>query len=188
MPVKPAPVWGQTLEKKIKESFDNVDKKIVPGLLATGKAYQSWINENAVGISTLPPFAGSNGTNTAGAFNPVIFGVPGDPVSAAAIMSTAWFAWYMAITWTPIPPVPPFSAIALVSSSPVGAAAAQALLLAGLLAEFALVPPIPALGKTKYPRIAQLFYTATTTAGVMITGLGIGAPPPPLILPLHPAM
>lgn len=183
MPAKPSSVWGRSLEGKVKDDYTGVGQKTIPAPLATQRAYADWISENVMGLESAPPFANSHGNFQKSAFAPLLLTSPGTPPSAAAQYGAAWFAWYMASTWNPIAPLPPFSVITFVGPSPLGAAASQAALVSGLTAVFS-INPTPATAIARYHQIAALFYTATTSAGIQIVGIGLPPVLSPLIIPL----
>lgn len=179
MPMKPLPVWQKKLASMLKDASANLGKDP----MATDKAWQAWITEVADGIQFAPPYTPSNGTLSpkGTTFAPLKLPPMGTPITAATVYSNAWFAWYMSITWAIPAPVPPFSAIMVVTSSSMGAATAKTKLMADLLKEFAT----PSKDASKYDAMAKAFFDATMNAGVMLVGLGIGAPPPPLSIPQH---
>ncbi|MGL4398618.1 MAG: hypothetical protein ACRCXD_02010, partial [Luteolibacter sp.] len=148
-----------------------------------GEIWQAFVAESTQGLSTAPPFLCQPTLNKA-AFAPVAFPPVGGPPAIAAILSAAWAKFMLGTVWTVPAPVPPFSAITTVTPNPATIAAAQTVLFAGLVAEFLVLPPPgPAGLKIKSLALGTLFYTATLSSGVLLTGLGIGAPPPPLVLP-----
>lgn len=191
--IKPVTDWASSYEELFFSKIDNpttnpkvskaLDPKEQP--LLWGK----WVHQNTQGIAGAPPFA-ATATAVQTNFPPVLIPAPGTPPTTAAIIASAWMAYINAIVWAPPPPVPPFSAITLVTTSPLGSAAAMASLLAALTAEFALpMAPGEAGNKIKALGVATAFYTATLSAGIMVTGLSLPSPVPvPLVIPLLPAL
>lgn len=185
MPMTPMPNWIKTFQPEIEDYFSLAGK--LPGAKVE-KAWQNWINGAAKGINAAPPYDKSKGTLKPDAFSPLKFPKKGTPPTAAIVFATAWKNWYLGIKWNPCPPVPPFSVIQKVESSPSGVEAAYAILVAGLTAEFLKVPKNPKTAfKIKSQKIATLFYNATFAAGVQISGLDT-AGSSPLTIPLSPIM
>lgn len=185
--VNPPPAWASSYESIFKDTFKKVDQKQIDGVTGVAQAWAKWVNDNGKGIQGVVPTAAPltiSGTTNQAAFAPVVFAVPGVPPAAAAVLATAWQAWAMSIVWPVPPPAPPFSAILSVTTNPATAAAAYATLLAGLIAEFAVVPPGPAGLPAKYMNLGTLFSTATKSMGILVTGLSLPSPTPvPLVLP-----
>lgn len=182
MAIQSPPQWAKAYEKYQKEFFDAIGQKTKTAAQA-GEIWKMFVTESTNGISTAPPFV-CKATLNPSAFAPVVFPPVGGPAVVAGILSSAWAAFMLQTVWSVPEPVPPFSAIASVTPNPATIAAAQLTLFAGLMAEFVLIPPPGEAGlKAKYLALGTLFYTATLASGVLITGLGIGAPPPPLVLP-----
>jgi hypothetical protein len=185
MPVPPPPVWAKAYEKHQKDFFEAVDKKTKTPAQA-GEIWRKFISESTKGLGTAPPFV-CQPTLNANSLAPINFPPIGGPPVIALILSTAWSNFMLGTTWSVPAPIPPFSVISTVTPNPATIAAAQAILLSGLIAEFVIIPP-PGSGeaglKAKYLAIGTLFYTATVASGVLISGLAIaGAPPPPLVVP-----
>lgn len=186
MAMKPLSDWIATYEPRCKDYYALAGA--APGIPAE-VMWQSWVDPNAQGIAVIPPYATSTGTTTKGNFSPIVTGAAMLPPVTALMIATAWLNWYTSITWSTPAPAPPFSVIFSVVSSPAGSAASFAILLAGLIAEFSILPSDPATAfQLKATAYATLINTATKTAGVQISGLGIGGPPPPLVLPLVPVL
>jgi len=182
MPVPPQAAWEATYEPETKAYYAayQLDQSY-----KVANLWQKWIDPNVIGIEAAPPYAPSVATTDATAFSPVNLEGASSVAQIAQILATAWKNYVLAFVWPPPPPVPPFSAITLVETSPTGAAAAYAILMTGLIAELVLVPGNPATAfADKATAYSALFRTATLSIGIQITGLGIGAPPPPLVLPL----
>lgn len=148
--------------------------------------WQQWIDTGVKGIESAAPFAGSSGTTDQTQFSPLPLEGVSPAASVAALLVAAFENYMNAIVWPPMAPVAPFSAITSVVTSPTGLAAASAILLAGMIAELAVVPPPATAFADKANAFAALFNTAAAASGIMITGLGIGSPPPPLVVPLSP--
>lgn len=150
--------------------------------------WQAWLNPGITGIESAAPFPGSSGTTTPTAFAPLALEGATSVAATAAILATGWSNYMSAITWPPMAPSGPFSAITSVVTSPTGLAAASATLLAGLIAELTVIPPVLTAFQEKADAFAALFRTASLATGIMITGLGFGGPPPVVIIPLSPVM
>lgn len=151
--------------------------------------WEQWLDPGVKGIASAAPFPGSSGSTDLSAFAPLPLEGAKSVAQTAVMLASGWLNYVNAIKWNPMSPVPPFSAITAVITSPVGAAAAYATLLAGLIAELTLVPPDPASAMAaKATAFATLFHAATAAVGIQITGLGIGSPPPPLVVPLSPVL
>ena len=179
--MKPLPAWAKYYEPKNKDSFDTM----IPFC-------GSWVDENATGIQVSPPYQ-SQGTTSFAAFGPLVgLAAAQSPVETANILATAWQTWYLAIQFTPSPPIPPFGSITAITPSPLGISAAYSTLLTGLVAELAVVPPDPTTGFIiKGSSYGALFQAATLAAGVQIVGFlppVPPAPPIPLTIPLIPVL
>jgi hypothetical protein len=172
----PLPIWQKKLEEKIKESMP----KQGDNPLAATKAWQDWIGEVGVGMMVSPIYV-SSGLANKSSFAPLIFPRISTAPIIANIFATAWMNWYMSIQWTPAPPVPPFLIISSVTSSPSGTIGQKASLTAKLTAEFLKKDQASLIAK--YDNMAAAFYQATISSGVMISGMAIGAPPVPLVIP-----
>lgn len=182
MPMKPVADWISTYEPSVKDYYDLC---AIDPFHPEKNLWSKWIDKNAQGISVVAPYAASTGTTNVSSFSPLALKTAKSAPQVAVLMATAWRNWYNAITFTPPPPLPPFSAITAVAPSPSGVAAAYAILVASLTAELSITVPDPALSfLLKAKKFGTIFNTATKAAGVQITGLGIGGPPPPLVLPL----
>jgi len=184
MPIKAVKSWIDTYEPGIQKHFDAMGKGLPDKI---EDFWQKWVDSNGQGLEVGPPYA------TKGTTMPTAFSLSLPPTGTAPIiaqlMATAWKGWFQAITFAPPAPAPPFSAILSVTASPVGLALAYSTLLAGLIAEMAIIPPDPASAfKLKAAKYGLLFYTATISVGVQIDGLSMSAPPVPLSLPLFPAL
>ena len=185
MAMKPTPTWSKTYKSKLEDAYKKAEST---GVDEAAKVWGEWCNENGTGIEVFPPFK-SQGTPMEGDFPPPPF-VPGGVAPLAAIaLANSWMAWYSSIKFSPAPPAPPFSAIISVAPSPTGIVIAYSALVLGLTAQMTIIPPLAegAL-ELKGVEFGILFLTACITAGVQISGLGIGVPPPPLILPLIPVL
>jgi hypothetical protein len=182
MPVNPA-IWGNNLETETNNFYKDVDLKIQQPSNSP-EIWRKFVTDSAAGLAVVPPF-GYSATFNKDAFNPLSLGPGGNLASTAASIASAWANWFTAITWSFTPaPIPPFTlSVVSVVSNPATVAAAQATLMAGLMAEFAIIPPNPEAAKLKHQTIAALFYTATITPGVLISGIVAGAPPVPLSAP-----
>ena len=186
MAMTPVTNWISTYESKQK---DYMEQSMNNPAADPAEWWRLWVNDAAQGIQAGPPYSLSMGTTDMGAFAPVKFPKAGTPVQCAIVLANAWKAWYMAIKWNPCPPIPPFSVIEKVEASPVGVPLAYATLLSGLIAEFAIVPPDPLLAfKLKATSFGSLFYTATLSAGIQITGKSTSSPPVPLVIPMLPIL
>lgn len=169
MSIKPLSDWISSYETKLKEYYDAC--LIVPTTpIAT--FWQDWVATNTTGITSAPPYVGANGTFSPTAFAPVIFNPSMLPPASAKVLADAWKAFYLSITWAPMPaPAAPFTTILSVVSSPLGTNAAYGPLLAGLTAEFFILPPNPATAfLEKSTAIGTLFYTATLAGGIKLDG------------------
>lgn len=186
MTVPPATALSSTYEPKLKDYYAQYQMNQA---YLVSNFWQAWLDPGIAGIESAAPFPGSSGTTAAGNFAPLPLEGAASAAAIAAILATGWQNYMLAITWPPMPPAAPFSAITSVVTSPTGVAAAFAILFSGLLAELVVVPPDPTTAfQEKGDAFAALFRTATLATGIMIIGLGIGAPPPPLIIPLSPVM
>lgn len=186
MSITPITNWISTYESKLNDYYDQY--QLDPSYEIV-KFWAGWVNSAGTGIQVAPPYA-STGTTSEGSFSPVNFTPSMLAPQSALVLANAWQSWALGITWQVPAPVPPFSVIDTVVTSPLGVAAAYVLLLAGLTAEF-LTPSPPdgdAAMLIKKTAIGTLFYTATLSMGVQISGLGIGGPPPPLVIPLWPTL
>ena len=184
MPIKAAKTWIDTYQPGIEKHYDAMAKGLPDKI---EDFWQKWVDDNAQGLEVMPPYA-TKGTTTKTAFS-LSLPPSGTAPIIAKLMATAWKNWFTAITFTPPAPAPPFSAIIAVTPSQVGLALAYATLLAGLIAEMALIPPDPATAfKLKATKMGTLFYTATISVGVQVDGLSLSVPPVPLSLPLIPAL
>lgn len=186
MTISPSSSWASSYEKKWNDVFSKINDPGFNPNTAVAQAWGEWCEENVKSIQCIAPLAAPvtiSGTPSAASFSPVIFPMPGTPITAATVLSTAFAAFASSIVWPVIPPAPPFSAIFSVITSPASVAAAQASLLAGLTAELAIIPP-PGGEQAKYTAIGTLFFTAAMSLQVMFTGLAMPPPPvpPPLIL------
>ena len=184
MAMKPLSSWISGYESGLQDHYDAV---------AGGSSeqiqdfWQGFVDDNAQGLGISPPYQSTASTSKA-AFAPVVFSPTGLPPVAALVLASAWQKWYLACSFPPPPPAPPFLTIISVVPSPLGVVASYAALLAGLTAEMVIAPPEPGSMKIKAIGMATLFHVATLTAGVQITGTAPGAPPPPLVLPLIPVL
>jgi hypothetical protein len=185
MPMLALPAWQKDYGDQLQAAFD---KTAATGVDSTATVWGAWVGQNATGIEVFPPFV------SLGSFSPTDFAEPGfsptgTPVDAAIALADSWKAWFEAIKFIPAPPVPPFSAITMVTPSPVGVPVAYAALLAGLIAEMAVVPPDPLTASLlKGIAFGTAFYTACLSGGVQIDGLSLSVPPVPLSLPLIPTL
>ena len=184
MSIKPLPTWISTYESKLKAHYDAC---IILPTKPIADFWQDWVDSNTIGIQSAAPYAGANGTTVATTFAPVVFSTTMTAPQSAKVLADAWKAYYVAITWAPLPPpAAPFSVIQAVVSSPLGVAAAYTALLAGLTAEFLLMPTNPATAfLEKSTAIGTLFRVATLAGGIQLDGLATsGSPPPPVSVSL----
>ena len=196
MPIQPIPAWADSYDAifntKSKQTPDGVETTPAFEIADQPLLWQKWVHENVNGVGGAPPFAAA-GTVNQSAFPPVGAPAPGAPPIPAALIASGWMAYMSAITWAPPAPVPPFSVITSVLTSPVGLATGYASILAALLTDMALLPPPPpameAVLKSKAMTLSTAFYTSTLACGIMITGLSLPAPTPaPLVIPLSPLL
>lgn len=197
MPIQPIPTWADSYDKifntKSKQTPNGVEVTPAFAIADQPLLWQKWVHENINGVEGAPPYA-AKGTTNQSAFPPVAGPSPGAPPAPAALIASGWMAYMSAITWVPPAPIPPFSAITSVITSPVGLAAGYSSILAALLSDMALVPsgPLPAveaMSKAKATTLSTAFYTSTLACGIMIIGLSLPAPTPaPLVLPLSPLL
>lgn len=197
MPIQPIPVWADSYDKifntKTKQTPDGVETTPAFEIADQPLLWQKWVHENVNGVGGAPPFA-ATGTCNQSAFPPVAAPAPGAPPAPAALIASGWMAYMGAITWAPPPPIPPFSAITTVITSPVGLATGYASILSALLADMAILPagPAPAveaISKAKAMTLSTAFYTSTLACGIMLVGLSLPSPAPvPLIIPLSPLL
>lgn len=184
MPIKASKTWIDTYEPGIQKHYDKMGKGIPDKI---EDFWMNWVDSNGQGIEVASPYA-TKGTTVPTAFS-LSLPPTGGPAVIAKLMATAWKGWFQAITFTPPAPAPPFSAILAVTPSSIGLTIAYATLLAGLIAEMAILPPDPASAfKLKAAKFGMLFYTATISVGVQIDGLSTSIPPVPLSLPMFPAL
>ena len=186
MTFSPIPQWASSYEETFNKLFEDAAQPGFSAEAATAEAWQEWNDSNVPQAQCIAPTAAAmplTATKSKTAMAPIVFSNPGTPPQAAQVLSSAWAAWATAITWTPPPPAPPFSAIFAVLTDPASIAAARAVLYSGLLAEFAIIPP-PGGEKAKYTAFGTMFSTAYSSLMVNFTGLAIGAPPPPLMIPV----
>lgn len=188
MPLKPQADWADSYESGLTDYYeaygDNPALQVIT-------FWQPWIAENCAGLESAAPYTGSAAVITPTAFAPVDFTGVSSAVQAAQVLADAWQAFMTALTWPPTAAVaPPFSVISAIQTSPTGMAAAYTVLLSGLVAEMAALPPDPLTAfALKSAAFATLFRTATLAAGIQLDGLAIGGtPPPPVSVPLSPIM
>ena len=177
MPIKPVSDWSSSYEDIF---YKNVTVDTQPML------WGKWVDQNTQGLSAASPYNIATVTLNRASFPPVTAPPAPTPAPFCSLLANAWFAYIGSAIWAPCPPIPPFSAIASVTPSMVGIAAAQASLMASLIA--AMTPPsMP--DKVRAMQISTAFYTATLASGIMISGTSLPSPTPiPLVLPLMPVM
>ena len=187
--INPVSTWASSYESIMNQVFSDAALPGFNAVTAIQDAWQKFMFDNSSGIQTIAPLAAPvtlSGTATKTNFAPVMFSTPGTPDLAALVLSSAFAAYAGSITWIPPPPAPPFSVLSSVITNAGSVAAAQATLYAGLMAEFAIIPP-PGGAQAKYTAIATLFFTAISSLTVDFIGIAIaGAPPPPLTIPMIP--
>lgn|GEM_PF-4433532 len=191
MPVKPQAEWASTYAEDLEQYYSDYQAALELG--APGppivEFWAGWVAKNADGIETTAPYPGSIAVVDQSSFAPVDFTGVASAVQAAQVLADAWQAFMNGLTWPPMTPAPPFTAITSVTTSALGLTAAYATLLAGLTAVFSTLPASPETAmQEKSEAIASLFYTATISVGVQIDGLGTGAPPPAVSIPQSPAL
>lgn len=193
MPIAPLPSWADSYEELFYSKVDNptTDPKVSKALdpVEQPLLWAKWVHKNTQGMQAAPPWS-TVPTIMENSFPPVTIPAPGTPPTTALIIASSWASYISSITWTPAPPIPPFSAITSVLTAPINIAAAQVALLAALTAEFAIpMAPGDAGGKIKALGVATAFYTATMSLGIMIVGLSLPTPTPnPLIIPFSPIL
>lgn len=184
MAAKAAKSWIDSYQPGIEKHYDAMMQGLPDKI---EDFWKKWVDDNAQGLAVLPPYA------TEAKTMPENFSLSlppsGTPVIIAQLMATAWKGWVEKIQWAPPAPAPPFSAITSVTVSSLGVAIAYAALFSGLIAEMSVIPPDPnSAFKLKATSMGTLFYTATISAGVQMSGLSLSVPPVPLVLPLLPTM
>ncbi len=185
--IKPVSEWASTYETTWQKVFKDSQGAGFDGTAAATKAWQKWNDDNAKGMKCIAPVAPApevSCTTNPSAFAPVDFSGCSSPPQSAKVLAGAWQAWAGAIIWTPVPPAPPFSAIAQVITDPATISAAYGALLSGLIAEMAIIPSNDAEVQAKYKAIGTLFYTAAMTLKVQFVGASTSAPPAPLMIPV----
>lgn len=185
--IKPVSDWASSYETTWKKVFDDAQGEGFNAQAATAEAWQKWNNDNAKEMKCIAPIAPApqvSATTNPTAMAPLDFSGSSSPPQAAKILASAWQAWASAIVWTPVPPAPPFSAIAQVITDPASISAAYTALLSGLIAEMAVVPANDAGVQAKYKAMGTLFYTAAITLKVQFIGASMSAPPAPLMIPV----
>ncbi len=189
--INPAPMWGSSYKSTWEKVFKDSKDDGFDGKSAATQAWQKWNNDNAKGISCISPIASAvmlSGTTVQTAMSPLDFSSSTGAPQAAKILAEAWKAWATAIIWVPPPPAPPFSAIGSVMIDQSSLSAAYAALLAGLIAEMAVMPVGDAGAEVKYKSMGTLFYTAAISLKVMFIGASMSAPPVPLTIPMVPVL
>jgi hypothetical protein len=193
MPISPLSSWADSYEEFFYSKISNptTNPKVTKSLSVAEQPllWAKWVHKNTQGIQAAPPWS-TIPTVLEAAFPPVLIPSPGTAPTTAMIISSSWASYISSIVWTPAPPIPPFSVITSVVTSPAAIAAAQTSLLAALTAEFAKpMAPGEAGGKLKALGISSAFYSATLSLGVMIIGLSLPIPTPvPLVIPLSPIL
>jgi hypothetical protein len=183
MTINPPTLWASSYDKKWQEVFDGAKEEGFNIKKATADAWADWNDSNANKIGCIAPIASAiplTGTTNPKMFAPVDFSSAKTPAQSADVLAKAWQSWASAITWLPVPPAPPFSAITVVHMDSGSVAGAYANLLSGLIAEFAAMPQGEGGVKAKYTAIGNLFRTAATSLKVEFIGMSMSSPPAPL--------
>jgi hypothetical protein len=185
--INPIPIWAKSkddlwdaLTKKAGNSGFDTDAEVT-------KMWQQWNNDNAKTIGCTAPLTVPvplKGSTTEKNFSPCNFKASKSGAQFAQILADSWKAWASTITWTVIPPAPPFMTITSIITDPLTVTAAHSALIAGLIKEMNKVPKTVEEGKLKSMAFSELFYKAVSTLQVKFIGTGIGSPPPPLIIPV----
>lgn len=187
MTVQPSSNWAIEYKKKFDQVFAKVQAGGDPTVLSQ-KAWGEWLKIVATGIEGTSPAAASKGTVDDVSFAPLAFSASTPPSVTLKGLAAAWENWYKAIKWSLIPPPPGLSSVIEVRASASGTAAASAIITASLASEGSQnAGGSDAEIAAKEARIAQIFYTATTTAGIEVFGLSSGESPAPTTLPFFPA-
>ncbi len=173
MTVQPLNIWMSTYEDVFFKEFTISDQPLL---------FRNWVHQNTQGLMEV--VYGSKPTVKDVAFPPVTLPSPGTPVTAAQYIASAWFTYINSIVWSVPPPIPPFSAITGVVWDLGLVSAAQASLQAALVVEFTKTPKAgPTIAKSISAGMANAFYAATMSIGVLVTGSSMASPPVPLIVP-----
>jgi hypothetical protein len=183
MTINPLDLWASSYESKWKEVFDAAKGEGFNGAKATADAWAAWNDSNANKLQCISPTAAAvtlPGMSKPAAFSPVSFSAAKTAPQSADVLASAWKAWASAITWPMVPPAPPFSAILSVHTDATSVTGAYANLLAGLIAELAVVPKDTPGVQNKYKSLGNLFRTAASSLQVEFVGLNMSAPPAPL--------
>ena len=181
MAIKPVSDWASSYEEMFFKDMTAEKAPIIWG---------DWVDKNTQGLSASPPWSGATVTLMRPAFPPVTVPASPSPVPLCTMIANGWMSYILSASWTPPPPIPPFSVITMCMPSASGVAAAQAALLNTLIATFT-PPAVPgeAYQKAQAMKIATAFYTATMSSGIMLSGLTVPSPLPlPLVLPMLPVM
>lgn len=179
MAIKPVSDWASSYEDLF---FKDMSKE------KSATVWGDWVHQNTQGLAGAPPWTKTSVTLSRPAFPPVTLPPNPKPDTFCNLLAAAWFAYISSAIWTPPPPIPPFSVIALVAPSMTGIGTAKETLLATLISIFS-APASASSGfmKNQAMQIATAFYTATISSGIMISGTST-PPPAPLVLPLLPVV
>lgn len=183
MAIKPVSDWTSSYEDLFYKQEKTAD--------SVKKLWGDWVHKNTLGLESLPPY------KTKANLNRDLFPDLSQPPSPSCVpfarkLANAWSAYIGGAMWEIPPPVnPPWTAITTISPSGTGIIAAKEELFATLITIMSSVPSgnesqIQSMLKQKANLYANAFYKATLASGFMLVGTGIGAPPPPLVLPLLP--
>ena len=173
--IAPMPEWTENYKSIFFGEYTAADQPL---------QYRKFVHKSFAGVQAAPPYQ-STPTLQEMAFTPYMPPCPGTPVTAATILASCWMSYINATVWSTPPPVPPFSAIALMCFDPASVSAANTALIADLVAEFAIMSS----GDAKAAGIAKCFYKASKSLMLMATGTSLPAPVPvPLVVPGLPVL